>query len=80
METVIITQEGQITIPQDIRDSLHLQAGVGVNLVIEDNRLIIEPKHIKTDEVFGLLEKKKSSIISEDEMQDGLRKSIARQI
>lgn len=57
-----MTQKGQVTIPKDVRDSLHLVTGDKVEFVHnERGEIVIKPVTRKVMEVAGLLSKYKKS-------------------
>ena len=39
-----VDEEGRITIPESIRDSLHIDSGETVRLRREDGRIVVEPE------------------------------------
>lgn len=60
MQTTNITAKGQITIPADIRKSLHLMAGQKVSVSCENNVITITPIQNDISAVFGMLKATKS--------------------
>lgn len=53
-----MTQKGQVTIPKDVRDSLHLVTGDKIEFILNDrNEIVIKPVTKKVMEVAGLLSK-----------------------
>ena len=53
-----LTSKGQVTIPKDVRDSLHLLSGDKVEFVRNDaGEIIIKPLTKKATELAGLLSK-----------------------
>ena len=56
MATAIVTTEGYIDLPRDIRDQLHLRAGDTLEIEMEKDRAIrIRPKTLKPSDVSGML-------------------------
>jgi AbrB family looped-hinge helix DNA binding protein len=39
-----VDEEGRITIPESIRESLHIESGETVRLSREDGRIVVEPE------------------------------------
>ena len=73
-----MTQKGQVTIPKDVRDSLHLVTGDKVEFVLNDrNEIVIKPVNRKVMEVAGLLSKyKRSEPVSIEEMNQCVEQSF----
>lgn len=72
MSTATVTTKGQITIPKDIRDALHLESGDRISFILEDGRVVFIPatKDIRT--LKGRVPKPKRSV-SLDDMQAAIR-------
>ena len=66
----IMTQKGQVTIPKQVQDKLHLVAGDKVEFIVNDrNEVVIKPITRKAMEVAGLLSKyKKAQPVSIEEL------------
>ena len=73
-----MTQKGQVTIPKDVRDSLHLVTGDKVEFIVNDrNEIVIKPVTRKVMEVAGLLSKyKKTQPVSVEEMNQLVEQSF----
>ncbi len=73
-----ITRKGQVTIPKDVRDSLHLVTGDKVEFVRnEQGEIIIKPMTCKVSEVAGMLGRyKKAEPVSIAEMDLALAQHI----
>jgi len=76
-----VTQKGQVTIPKDVRDSLHLVTGDKVEFIRNDQgEIVIKPVTRKVGEVAGLLSQyKKSTPATIDEMDQAVAKHIKRE-
>lgn len=72
MPVTTMTSKGQVTIPKDIRDSLHLNTGDKIEFILtRTNEVILRPVTKKVDDVFGLLANyKKVEPISIEEMDE----------
>lgn len=73
-----VTQKGQVTIPKDVRDSLHLVTGDKVEFVRNgQGEVVIQPITRKVSEVAGILSKyKKAKPVSIEEMDQAIAQHI----
>lgn len=73
-----ITSKGQVTIPKNVRDTLHLISGDKVEFILnENNEIIIKPVTRKVAEVAGVLSRyKKEKPVSVEEMNQGIKQHI----
>lgn len=73
-----VTQKGQVTIPKDVRDSLHLVTGDKVEFIRNDQgEIVIKPVTRKVSEVAGILSKyKKARPVSIEEMDQAIAQHI----
>ncbi len=59
MQTVTVSEQGQVAIPVDIRKQLGISAGPQLNLIVENTGLRIEVKSriqpTRTEDGYGLL-------------------------
>lgn len=77
MTVATLTSKGQVTIPKEVRDSLHLHTGDKVEFVITESReALIRPITKKVDDVFGRLHTKERKPISIEEMDAGIRQKM----
>ena len=69
-----VTQKGQVTIPKNVRDSLHLITGDKVEFVHNDRgEVVIKPLTRKVSEVAGILSKyKRSQPVSIEDMDQAI--------
>ncbi|NYT27718.1 MAG: AbrB/MazE/SpoVT family DNA-binding domain-containing protein [Candidatus Thiodubiliella endoseptemdiera] len=73
MSLATITSKGQVTIPKDIRQSLHLNAGDKIEMLATKNgEAIIRPISKTVDEVFGLLKRPGQKPVSVEEMNEAI--------
>jgi len=77
-----VTSKGQLTIPKEIRDALHLFAGDKVEVVITNtNEALLRPVTKRVDEVFGRLSKfRKSLPLSIEEMKAAVQENMKKKI
>lgn len=79
MAQATITSKGQITIPKEIRDSLHLGMGDRIDfLLTSDGEVIMRPVAHAAREVFGLLANRASKPKSLEQIDQKLRDSFKR--
>jgi len=65
MQLSSITSKGQVTIPAEIRKSLHLATGQKVKFSCKDNVITIIPVDNNINLAFGLLKSSKSISLTE---------------
>jgi len=74
MTLATITTKGQVTIPKVIRNSLQLNAGDKIEIIITDKReAIIRPVSKKVDDIFCKLYKPGRKAISLETLDDAIR-------
>jgi|WetSurMetagenome_2_1015567.scaffolds.fasta_scaffold42173_5 AbrB family looped-hinge helix DNA binding protein len=75
MPTALITSKGQITIPKEIRDYLHIQAGDKVDFIVEENcRVVLEPATMDISELDGALHRPGMKAVSDATINAAVRK------
>lgn len=79
MTQATLTSKGQITIPKEIRDSLHLSTGDKIDFLLTQNgEAIIRPVAQTAQEVFGLLAKQKRKPVSVEQMDTKVKESFRK--
>ena len=74
MALATLTTKGQITIPKIIRDSLKLNTGDKIEIVItKDREAIIRPVSKKVDDIFCKLHKSGRKAVSLETMDDAIK-------
>ena len=74
MALATITTKGQITIPKIIRDSLKLNTGDKIEIVITKEReAVLRPVSKKVDDMFRKLHKPGRKALSIEAMDDGIK-------
>jgi len=74
MALATLTTKGQITIPKIIRDSLKLNTGDKIEIVItKDREAIIRPVSKKVDDIFCKLHKSGRKPVSLETMDDAIK-------
>jgi len=67
-----VTSQGQITIPKDVREQLHLQSGSKVQFSVEaGDRAVIRPISARLKDLVGILPRPKTAV-SLDEMDEAI--------
>ncbi|PCJ22343.1 MAG: AbrB family transcriptional regulator [Rickettsiales bacterium] len=54
-----ITSKGQVTIPHNIREKLHLSTGSKIEFIIQDDAVLMIPINNKLSNLYGILPKPK---------------------
>jgi AbrB family looped-hinge helix DNA binding protein len=75
--TSTITQKGQILIPKELRDKLHLKSGDRVSYSIQEEKIYIEPV-ISVDEAAGMFadKAKGKKPLTKKEMKEIIAKAV----
>lgn len=77
MPIAAVTSKGQITIPKEIRDALHLHPGVRVDFVREkDGRVLFRPATRSLLDFSGML-RHAGRPVSVEEMKEAVRRRAA---
>jgi AbrB family looped-hinge helix DNA binding protein len=77
MSQATITSKGQITIPKDVRNILHLESGSKVDFFINDNgEAVMRSLSKTTEDVFGILSSPKRRKISIREIDRKLKSRL----
>lgn len=79
MATAKLTAKGQITLPKEIRDRLHLETGDRVEFVVEDaDRVFLRPATLRVTELKGLLHREGRRPVSIEAMNAAIARRAAR--
>jgi len=74
MVLATLTTKGQVTIPKIIRESLKLNAGDKIEIIVTEKReAIIRPVSKKVDDIFCKLHKPGRKAVSLEAMDDAIR-------
>ena len=74
MALATLTTKGQVTIPKTIRDSLNLNTGDKIEIIVSEKReAIIRPVSKKVDDIFCKLHKPGRKAVSLETMDDAIR-------
>lgn len=78
MPTSTITSKGQITLPREVRDHLHVREGDRVEFAIDrDGEVRVRPVTGSVEELFGMLRRPGARARSLEEIDEGVA-SLAR--
>ncbi|HEX3895885.1 MAG TPA: AbrB/MazE/SpoVT family DNA-binding domain-containing protein [Rudaea sp.] len=77
MSTSTVTSKGQTTIPKDIRERLHVQAGDRIEFVVQDGSIVVRAANRKISDLRGFLPKPKKAVTLE-QMDAAIRKRAGR--
>jgi len=74
MALATLTTKGQVTIPKIIRESLKLNTGDKIEIIVTEKReAIIRPVSKKVDDIFCKLHKPGRKAVSLEAMEDAIR-------
>jgi antitoxin PrlF len=78
MPTATLTSKGQVTLPKEVREKLHLQAGSRVDFVIEGSgRVILKPLLGDFRLLKGIVRSKRKRPITVDEMNEAIARGYS---
>jgi AbrB family looped-hinge helix DNA binding protein len=79
MALATLTTKGQVTIPKPIRDSLKLNTGDKIEIVITEKReAILRPVSKKVDDIFCKLHKASRKAVSLETMNDAIKNRMRK--
>lgn len=77
MATATLTTKGQVTIPQEIRETLKLHSGDKIEIIVtKKGEAIIRPISKKVDEIFCKLHRSGRKAVTLDAMDDAVGKRM----
>ena len=77
MALATLTSKGQVTIPKEIRESLHLHSGDKIEILVrESGEAIIRPVCQKVDDIFCKLKNINQKTLSVDDMDRAIKKRL----
>jgi antitoxin PrlF len=78
MPTATLTSKGQTTIPQEIREFLHLRPGDKLEFIVEpDGRVLLRPATLDTRQLKGLLRRPGRKAVSLKAMEEAIARGAA---
>ncbi len=76
MSIATVTSKGQVTIPKEIRDALHIKQGDRLEFVVDDDGTVrMQPLKIDVRDLFGIVATDRK--LSIDEMNEIIRRGWA---
>jgi len=73
MPTSTLTSKGQITIPKELRDQLHLKKGSRLEFVVDPSgRVILQPLNSDFRALRGMIRSKRKRPVSIEEMNEAI--------
>jgi AbrB family looped-hinge helix DNA binding protein len=79
MCTSTLTDEGQVTIPETIREALQLQVGDQVEFLVEEGKVELRRAAADITELDGLLDRSNQESVTIDEMRIAIERASDRQ-
>ena len=74
-----VTTKGQVTIPKEIRDHLHVRAGDRLDFVVDESgRVVVQAIRSRLDELWGLLHEPGRRAVSLEEMDAAIAREHGR--
>ena len=77
MATATMTSKGQMTLPKEIRDDLHLAPGDQIDIVKEGSRYVLRPRNVRAEDLFGILYRAGDPPMTLDEMDEAVGQALA---
>jgi len=79
MPSATITTKGQITIPKEVRDQLHLETGDRVDFVItQTGEVLLKPATLHVAELKGILRRKGQKPVTVEAMNAAITRHASR--
>ena len=77
MTTATLTSKGQVTIPKQVRESLHLHSGDRIEFSIRGNsEALLKPITRTVSDVFGCLHQSNQKAVSIDKMNEAIAQRV----
>ena len=77
MALATLTTKGQVTIPKEVRESLHLHSGDKIEFFVkESGEAVIRPLNKKVDDVFCMLKNSNQKTASVEEMNQAIKNRL----
>jgi antitoxin PrlF len=78
MPTATLTSKGQVTLPKEVRDELHLQTGSRIDFVIEGSgRVVLKPLLGDFRLLKGIIRSKRKRPITVEEMNEAIARGFS---
>ncbi|MEA3412579.1 MAG: AbrB/MazE/SpoVT family DNA-binding domain-containing protein [Pseudomonadota bacterium] len=77
MPTSTLSSKGQVTIPKEVRDALHLDAGDRVLFVVrEDGVVELRPQTVDLRDLVGMLKPPEGKHLTVEEMDEAIGEAV----
>ena len=74
-----MTTKGQVTVPKEIRDHLHVAAGDRLDFVVdEDGKVVLQPARSRLDDLRGMLHRSRRKAVTIEEMDAAIGRAHGR--
>jgi antitoxin PrlF len=78
MPTSTLTSKGQITLPKEIRDQLHLKAGSKINFITDPSgQVLLKPLNGDFRQLRGIVKSKRKRPVSIEEMNEAIARGYS---
>ena len=75
MPSSTLTSKGQITLPKEVREHLHVTEGDRVDFVIdEDGKVVLQPARSRLEDLWGMLHDPGRKKVSIEEMDEAIER------
>jgi len=72
-----LTSRGQLTIPKEVRDALHLEPGTRFYVMVQDGQVLAIPKNLRLADLAGFLGKPPNgATLSIEDMDDAIMDAV----
>ncbi len=79
MPASTLTSKGQITLPKEIRDCMHVAPGDRIDFVVEENgRVVVRPARSRLEQLRGMLKNRKRATVTLDQMDAAIAREHSR--
>jgi len=80
MSVAVLTNTGQISIPKDILTFLGINTGDQIDLVIEKNRVVLQPVTVDVRDLKGILTRPNQKVVSIEEMNAAIARGAIGEV
>jgi antitoxin PrlF len=81
MPIATVTSKGQVTLPRELRERLHIAAGERIEFRIDEetSTITLIPLNKRVEDLFGILKRKNSQkSVAPEEMDESIRTKIRK--
>lgn len=79
MATSTVTSKGQITLPKQIRERLHVVAGDRIDFVVQESgQIVVRPARSRLQQLRGMLRDRKRKPVTLDRMDAAIAREHSR--